>query len=229
MRERGDLCCLHEPFLRYYYLQRSEKTLAHFAAGADHPITYEDTRAMILQLAEQQPVFAKDMSYYIMPELLRDIEFFSRIRHCFLIRNPMRSILSYYKLDANIELKEIGLEAQWLHFRKAQQWKLNPVVISAEKMQADPQGVMRRFWQAIGLDYQADAFNWKTEKAPTDWQYVQGWHQQASQSTMIQQETAAQKQRAKVEFTAAVQQAPHLQDYLEHHLPAYHALLEYAL
>lgn len=229
MRERGDLHCLHEPFLRYYYLQRSEKTLRHFDAGDDQPATYEATREMILQLAEQRPVFAKDMSYYIMPELLHDVELFSRIRHCFLIRNPLRAILSYYKLDATIDLKEIGLEAQWLHFQKAQQWALNPVVIAAEEVQAGPQGVMQRFWAALDLEYKAEAFHWQTDQPPADWQYVQGWHQQVSQSNTIQQETAEQQQRAKVEFAAVVQQAPHLQDYLEHHLPAYHALQEQAL
>ena len=180
MRERGDLHCLHEPFMRYYYLQRSEKTLDYFEAGDNHPVTYEHTRDMILQLAKQQPVFAKDMSYYIMPELLRDIDFFTRIRHCFLIRNPMRSLLSYYKLDPSLTLKEIGIEAQWLHFQQAQKWKLDPIVISAEKVQADPQVTMQRLWQALDLNYQADALHWQTGTAPADWQYVEGWHQQVS-------------------------------------------------
>ncbi len=30
MRERGDFDCLHEPFLHYYYLQKTRKSLRHF-------------------------------------------------------------------------------------------------------------------------------------------------------------------------------------------------------
>ncbi|MGB0848357.1 MAG: hypothetical protein ACPGSM_16630 [Thiolinea sp.] len=229
MRERGDLHCLHEPFLRYYYLQRSEKNLTLFDAAGDHPTSYEATREMILEQAEKQPVFAKDMSYYIIPELLKDIDFFSRIKHCFLIRNPVRSLLSYYKLDPYVSLKEIGLESQWLHFQKAEQWQLKPIVIEAETVQAHPKPMMERFWSELGLDYKAHAFDWNTDAPPTDWKYVEGWHQQVSQSAGIQTESAAQKQRAKDEFAQATQKAPHLKDYLEYHLPAYHALQEYAL
>jgi hypothetical protein len=114
MRERGDFDCLHEPFLHYYYLERSGgKPLPHFDTEQDHPQSYAGTRDLILQRAEKAPLFAKDMSYYVMPEILRDEKFCRRVRHCFLIRNPLHSILSYYKLDSDVGLDEIGLEAQW--------------------------------------------------------------------------------------------------------------------
>jgi hypothetical protein len=67
MRERGDFDCLHEPFLHYYYLERSGgKPLPHFDTEQDHPQSYADTRDLILQRAEKAPLFAKDMSYYVM-------------------------------------------------------------------------------------------------------------------------------------------------------------------
>ena len=43
MRERGDLDCLHEPFLHYYYQHRANKPLPHFERKADHPGSYEET------------------------------------------------------------------------------------------------------------------------------------------------------------------------------------------
>jgi len=229
MRERGDLHCLHEPFLRYYYQHRSDKTLEFFDSSDGHPSSYDDIRDNILKQAERQPVFAKDMSYYVMPELLQDIDFFDRITHCFLIRNPLRSLLSYYKLDANISLREIGLEAQWLHFQQVQKYGAKPIVLEAETVRSHTKPIMELFWAKLGLDYKAEAFNWNSDAPPQDWQYVQGWHQKVSQSGGIRQETAEEKQQAIAEFAQAAEQAPHLKDYLEHHLPAYHALREHVL
>ena len=49
MRERGDFDCLHEPFLHYYYIERSAKPLPHFDTEQDHPSSYAETRDMILR------------------------------------------------------------------------------------------------------------------------------------------------------------------------------------
>ena len=62
-------------------------------------------------------MFIKDMSFYVVPRLLEDRDFAARITHSFLIRHPLRSILSYYQLDPAVTLEEIGLEAEWRHVR----------------------------------------------------------------------------------------------------------------
>ncbi|MEM7563536.1 MAG: hypothetical protein AAF353_10875, partial [Pseudomonadota bacterium] len=147
MRERGDLDCLHEPFLHYYYHERSEKPLPHFDSDQTHPNSYEGTKAMLLERAQHSAVFAKDMSYYIVPELLNDLEFCKRITHCFLIRNPMRSILSYYQLDPSVDLYEIGVETQWQLFCGLQSQGIEAVVLEAEAVQMDTRKTMKRFWQ----------------------------------------------------------------------------------
>jgi hypothetical protein len=82
MRDRGDFDCLHEPFLHYYYLEPSGgKPLPHFDSEQDHPVGYAETRDMILQRAEQAPVFAKDMSYYVVPEIMHHhLPFYERLK-----------------------------------------------------------------------------------------------------------------------------------------------------
>jgi hypothetical protein len=63
MRARGDLECLHEPFMYDYYINRSTRQLPNFDAIEDHPRSYDAIRDMILEKAERGPVFFKDMSY----------------------------------------------------------------------------------------------------------------------------------------------------------------------
>jgi len=226
MRERGDFECLHEPFLHYYYLERSGgKPLPHFATEQDHPLSYADTRDLILQRAAKAPIFAKDMSYYVMPEILRDEEFCRRVRHCFLIRNPLHSILSYYKLDSDVGLDEIGLEAQWRQLQGLQQMGItDSVVLEAEAVQTDTEHTMRLFWDALELDYEEQALSWKQESTPQDWQYVQGWHRSVSGSRGIRQPSASATQQAQTEFDQLSEQEPKLREYLSHHLPFYERL-----
>ena len=228
MRERGDLDCLHEPFLHYYYHERSEKPLPHFDSDQEYPDSYQGTREMLLRRAESSAVFAKDMSYYIMPELLQDSPFCERITHCFLIRNPMRSILSYYKLDPSVDLYEIGIEAQWQHFCGLQAQGISAVVLEAEAVQQDTNHAMKQFWSALGLDFREQALGWNQDSAPQDWQYVEGWHQQATRSTGIRQ-AESDPQKYQREFDAKCAESPQLNDYLEHHRPFYEKLKQYSL
>ena len=230
MRERGDFECLHEPFLHYYYLERSGKELPHFDTEHDHPTSYADTRDMILERAESTPVFAKDMSYYVMPEILEDAEFCRRVRHCFLIRNPLRSIMSYYKLDNTVALAEIGIEAQWRHFAGLLALGIdNALVLEAEAVQADTATAMSRFWQALGLEYREQALSWRQESTPQDWQYVQGWHQSVSDSSGIRQNNAQDLAKTTAEFESLCCEAPQLREYLDFHLPFYECLREHSL
>ena len=181
-------------------------------------------------MAGNGPVFAKDMSYYVMPEILEDHEFCSQIRHCFLIRHPLKSILSYFKLDPGLSLEEIGLEAQWLHYQGIENLGLEkPVVLEAEVIQSNTQATMRKFWESLGLEYRDRAFDWSKESTPQDWQYVKGWHANASTSAGIKSVTAEDEDKAKIEFEKAAQQAPQLTTYLQHHLPSYQSLKQNSL
>jgi hypothetical protein len=230
MRERGDLDCLHEPFLHYYYQHRSKKPLPHFERKADHPGSYEETRDYILARAETSPVFAKDMSYYVIPEILQDVEFCRRIRHCFLIRNPEHAILSYYRLDSEVTLQEVGIEQQWLHLQGLHALGIeDSIVLEAEAVQSDPATSMRLFWQALGLDYSASALSWDQGTSPEDWQYVSGWHQGVMASSGISGLSKADKQARSIEFEQHCRQAPQLARYLQHHLPYYRKLRNLSL
>ena len=230
MRERGDFDCLHEPFLHYYYLERSGKPLPHFDSEQDHPTSYAETRDMILSRAEHAPLFAKDMSYYVIPELLEDHDFCRRVRHCFLIRNPLRSIMSYYKLDNSVGLDEIGIEAQWQHLHGLQQLGIdNSLVLEAEAVQEDSARTMRLFWQALELGFDEQALSWEQGAAPEDWQYVQGWHQSVSDSKGIRAACGQENKQARIEFEELCQQAPQLNDFLQHHLPFYEQLKQYSV
>lgn len=226
MRERGDLDCLHEPFMYDYYINRSTRRMPHFEASVDHPRSYEAIRAMILARAEQRPVFFKDMSYYVMPQIAADEAFFDRITHSFLVRDPRASILSYARLDPDMVLEEIGLEAQWRHAEavKTRTGK-PPVIIRSEAVRENPAAQMERYWKAMGLTSTPAALQWNGE-VPADWQQVQGWHGSAIASTAIRPVSTEDTARTVADFEELAGRAPHFRHYLDHHLQYYHRLLE---
>lgn len=144
MRERGDLRCFHEPFMYLYYVGDGVKEMPLFEADPDHPTRYEDIRDMLLAAGETGPVFFKDMSYYILDRMTEDESFARRLTNTFLIRDPAKSITSFYRKDSGVRLEEIGLEDQWRHFEwLAKLLGAPPPVIDAADIQADPAGMIR--------------------------------------------------------------------------------------
>ncbi len=227
MRERGDLACFHEPFLGDYYINRSAATMTHLDADADAPRTYEDARTAILASAITQPVFFKDMSYYVVPRLFEDHAFADRMTHTFLIRDPRRTLASYWKLDPDFTSAEAGLVAQLEHVQWLEQrCGKTPVILEAEAIQADPVDVISRYWTSVGLADADHAFEWSPDATPTDWKHVEGWHGKATQSTGIRAATDAPP--AIEVFKAAAAIAPRLHDILNEHWPAYLALRDRA-
>jgi len=228
MRERGDLTCLHEPFMYHYYIGQGRDGFPGFEARPDHPTGYAGIRDMLLEQAAQGPVFFKDMAYYVREEVARDAAFLARLTHCFLIRHPLASILSYHKLDPGLTCREIGLEEEWKLYEAVRAAGHDAVVVEAETVRAETRATMAALWARIGLDYREAAFDWAAA-APRDWEHVSAWHEEASTSSGIRGADAEEMLRKQMEFDALAEEAPHLRAWLDHHMPFYEKLSEVAI
>jgi hypothetical protein len=228
MRERGDLWCGHEPFMYDYYVHRKVRAMPHFDKMEDHPVSYADVRDMLLSRAETTQVFFKDMSYYVIPDILGDTAFLDRLTNCFLIRNPLASISSYYKLDPDFTLEEVGIEAQWRHFAGLQDAGRAPIVIEAETIRRNPRKAIGALWRQIGLPYVEKAFGWQ-DALPADWQQTEGWHAGVTSSNAIRPLTKDEEVEQQATFELLAARAPHLRQYLDHHLHYYDRLRHHAL
>ncbi|RVV98574.1 hypothetical protein EKE94_06570 [Mesobaculum littorinae] len=228
MRERGDLDCLHEPFMYDYYVHRQVRRFPHFEPQPDHPRSYDDIRAMLLDRAAAGPVFLKDMAYYVVPRILEDPELLQRMRHAFLIRDPAAALASYYRIDPDLTCEEVGLEAQWRLFRGLRDRGLDAPVVRAEDVRGAPERVIGALWQRLGLQYVASAFDW-SEAPPEDWAQVGDWHGQAESSTGIKPVSEAERAKKARQFEEAAQTSPRLRDLLAHHQPFHDRLAAHAL
>lgn len=229
MRERGDLTCMHEPFMYDYYIHRKVRQMPHFDAEEGRPVSYDEVRDQIMEAALSGPVFFKDMSYYVIPHILDDEPFMNRLTNCFLIRDPVASITSYFKLDADVTNHEIGLEAQAHHHTALlERGGDAPIVIQAEDIRADTPMVLNKLWERIGLPPADHAFDWQSKK-PADWQQVAGWHGEVAKSTGIRPLTADEIAKQRATFDTMSKTHPKMTTYLETHRPHYETLKAAAL
>lgn len=229
MRERGDLDCGHEPFMYDYYVHRRVREMPHFEANPGQPASYDAIRAWLLERAARRPVFIKDMAYYVMPRILEDDAFCGRITHSFLVREPVASILSYHKLDPELTKEEIGLKAQWQLYAGLAARGLEPPVLAAEAVQADPRGAIGEWWRRIGLPFVAEAFDWDRSSEPEEWGKVSTWHGAVLSSGGIAAEDSARRAAREAEFAERAKAHPQLAAYLATHRPYYEKLRAKAL
>ena len=179
---------------------------------------------MILAAAEERPVFVKDMCYYVSDYISADEPFAKRVRNTFLIRDPAKSIPSYYRLDEQVTLEEIGLEAQYRHFELVTRVTgETPLVIDAQDVQANTEAAMRAYCDVLGLEFLPHALRWD-QPVPPQWQFVAGWH-----GDMANTSTLGAGESARVREAVTLDSAAHLRDYYEHHLPYYRALSQHRI
>ena len=221
MIERRDLEVFHEPFSYLFYVEEQKGTCIPEQMDEQHPRTYPEIRDMILSTAQEKPVFIKDMSLYCLDYLLDDIDFLASIENTFLIRNPAKTIPSYYALNPNVQQEEIGCQQVLDHFVKADEiMDKTPVVIDADDFQARPEETVAAYCDALGVPHVQEAMEWESGSR-NEWAIWEKWHQECAESTGIQ----SKKQTYKV----TVENNETLAKYYEFHRPAYEELYEYRI
>ncbi|MEM7438861.1 MAG: hypothetical protein AAF393_04625 [Pseudomonadota bacterium] len=218
MRERGDLTVFHEPFMHFYYLERITRLSAEFEAIPGHPTTYPDTRNMILNAAETQPVFVKDMAYYMADKVLQDKDFMDHMTHVFLVRDPVETAVSYARIDPDFEEAELGFNAQWAMVQHLTARNVPVHVIRSDQLRRDPATTMQAYWEFAGLSPNPGALTWQ-QGTPKDWKYVEGWHKNVTASTGIK---AAPDRDYKADFAALPDR---FRTMVDGHLEAYQSLV----
>lgn len=227
MRERGDLQCLHEPFMYYYYVGLEKKTLPLSDLHIGNPVKFDEIIAMFKEKSSAGPVFFKDMGYYVLPEIYQHPDIANDFKHLIQIRDPRKSILSYYKLDNQVSNEEIGVEAQWqLYCWLKANGESAPYVVEAETVQLDARAELTRVWQYLDLPIKDHAFQWNNEAVPEDWQSVSGWHGDVIASSGINSLPQESDKEIQQRFDDAAAKSPQLKAFLDHHWPFYLKLKE---
>ncbi|MDM8536069.1 hypothetical protein QUF70_04885 [Desulfobacterales bacterium HSG17] len=213
MMERGDFNILHEPFSYLYYVHKQASAIDQEYKDPNHPTTYPEIKEHILKQGESSPVFFKDMCAHCFEELINDDELLSRLVNTFLIRHPDKAIPSFYAMNNQVKLDEIGYEQLIKVFQKSFDLNGNPpVVVDATDLEDNPEGIMKAYCKAINIKFIPEALSWDSGHKK-EWDIWEKWHSDAAKSCGIQ------KNMEKFEVT--IENSKHLKSYYDYHIEFY--------
>lgn len=210
MAERGDFKPIHEPFS---YLAEFGYVEIDGSRITSEPDLIETLRTQ----SRNDPIFVKDTTDERYPGVLADRRFLAEDAvHTFIIRHPRETIASYYALNSDVALHQIGFEAQYEIFTAVTNAAgKEPVVVSADDLVGRPEDVVQAYCTQVGIDFRPEALTWEPDDR-SEWAPSNRWHTAAAASTGFGD--VAEENEVDVEAH------PVLSKYLSHQLPFYEEL-----
>ena len=162
--------------------------------GADHPMSDEiiadmdcDWRSVMSTLSgpapDGSPVwYQKQMWHHMTGPIGYDD--FAGFTHAFLIREPERMIASYLRKREAAEFKDFGMERQADFFeREADRLGHAPPVVDANDVLTDPESVLPKLCEALGISWEPAMLGWQPGRRETDGPWAPHWYAAVEAST----------------------------------------------
>lgn len=113
-----------------------------------------------------------------------DIRDFPDMRHAFLIRDPVRVAASYSNKRSAINADHLGITRQRRYFEMIadRQGSAPPVVDSADVL-ANPEAVLRKLCQRLGIEWDPGMLCWEHGPHPQDGVWGAHWYDKVNAST----------------------------------------------
>ncbi|WP_420396342.1 HAD family hydrolase [Nioella sp.] len=173
---RADCAVVDEPFYAAYLAK----------TGLDHPMTTQilaaqphDPQVVAAALSGPNPDgkphwYQKHMTQHMIagvPRLwMRDVV------NVFLIRHPARVIASYAAKRENPSLDDIGFRQQAELYQEVKSFGGNPVVIDSHDIRDNPQDILEKLCDAIGLDFDPAMLSWPEGGHKDDGVWAPHWY-----------------------------------------------------
>ena len=180
---RNDCTVWDEPFYAAYLA----------ATGLIHPMTKEILAAGITNatdvgaacLAEipdgKTLFYQKHMTQHMLPQFNRD--WMSSFRNVFLIRHPAKVLASYRAKRENPTFDDIGFWQQAEIFQQIQKTTgKTPTVIDSDDILADPEKMLGRLCNALGIPFNRQMLTWPKGPHIKDGAWAPHWYKSVWES-----------------------------------------------
>lgn len=181
---RPDTFVCDEPFYAHY-LQ---------ATGLPHPAAQEviaagetDWRQVVEWLTGPVPrgrrlFYQKHMTHHLLPHIGR--EWFGRLRHCFLLREPEAVLTSYLRKHHSPTAEDLGYPQQReIFLQVAEMTGVAPPVLETRSFLQDPEGHLRALCHWLGVDFLPEMLRWEPGLRETDGVWARHWYGEVENST----------------------------------------------
>ncbi len=180
---REDFAVVDEPFYAAYLA----------ATGLDHPMRdqilasqSQDAAAVAEALTgsipgEKSHFYQKHMTQHMIPEVPRD--WMGEVTNVFLLRHPARVVASFSaKYDAPT-LSDIGFSQQTELYEQIVASGDVPVIIDSADIRRNPEDMLRKLCDRLGLAWDPAMLSWKKGGHPDDGVWAAHWYGAVHDST----------------------------------------------
>ncbi len=186
IRTHDDITVLHAPYLDPYLIKKYGPNHAFTNSLPDSSLTFEDVTNKLFNMAKDSPVFFKESGYVLIEYLKEHPNFYNnpQVKIAFLIRDPAKSILSFYKKMPTVNESIIGYRQLWELFLllKDQKQELPPIIDSDEFLK-NPLASLSYLGNYWNLNFSENNLYWKNGYAE-DWR-LKDWYVEVANSTEL--------------------------------------------
>jgi hypothetical protein len=181
---RPDTIVCDEPFYAHYLAVTHRKH-----PGADAVIAYgpvdadEAVRRLLAPLPEGKSIFfQKHMVHHLLPDMNRD--WLSKVKHCFLIRDPVQVIASFAKHVDDASMEDLGYVSEHDLFEQITRLTGEfPPVLHATDVLQNPRGVLTKLCERLGIPFMEEMLHWPPGPRATDGVWAKYWYKEVESST----------------------------------------------
>ncbi len=181
---RGDCHVIDEPFYAAFLRETGLIHPMNDAVLASQP---KDWREVARQLAQppitgEPIVYEKHMTHHMLPGF--GLDWMSRCRNAFLIRDPARVLASYVQKREDVQLADIGFTQQSEIFaREADRLGHAPPVVEGIDVLRNPAATLSKLCAALNIPWTDAMLSWPQGRRATDGVWAPAWYDAVEKST----------------------------------------------
>ncbi len=174
--QRADFSVVDEPFYGPYLR----------VTGLDHPMrdavlqsrpedALEVEQSLLGPISDGTPhVYHKHMCQHMIDGIPRGV--MADCVNVFLIRHPARVVASFAKGYPKLTADDIGFEVQADLFDHVRSLGQTPIVIDSADIRDDPEGMLQKLCEAVGLSFDPAMLTWPAGAKPYDGVWAPHWY-----------------------------------------------------
>ena len=180
---RADCAAVDEPFYAAYLAATGLEHPMRDEILASQPVDPSEVAARLLGPVPDGRAhwYQKHMTHHMVPGVPRD--WIGQVTNVFLLRHPARVIASYVVKRENPTLEDIGFPQQAELYDEVVARQGRAVMIDSDDIRRDPEAMLRRLCDAIGLPFDPAMLAWPRGPKPEDGVWAPHWYNAVWDST----------------------------------------------
>jgi hypothetical protein len=183
--QRSDCQVFDEP-LYAHYLYNTDADEYH--PGADDILaTMENDGEKVVEMMigpHDKPVaFFKHMTHHLI-EL--NLDFLKDCVNVILTRDPREMLVSFDKVIPNPTMQDVGYEAHLMLMDHLERIGQEVIVLDSKEILMDPESVLNKFCNAIGIPFEESMLSWEAGPIPEDGIWAKYWYANVHKSQGFQ-------------------------------------------